>query len=116
MKRLPFGAVAALAIAAAGCGDGGRVKEESIEVQQNSPLDQAKKILENYAKGQAVGSEATSFAKLVEDVRKTDPDRADILEKGFADLQKPKANTVAKSKELLQKLAPSRLSEELAGC
>lgn len=95
-----------LVLALAGCGESGRVKEESIEVAQNTPLDQAKKLLENYAKGQAIGSESTSFAGLVEGVRKTDAERADILEKGFADLQKPKANTVAKAKELLQKLAP----------
>ena len=46
------------------------------------------------------------FPNLVEGVRKTDPARADILEKGFAELQKPKANTAAKAKEILKALEP----------
>ena len=89
-----------------GCGDE-RTREKSIEVQQNSALEQAKTLLEGYAKGKPVGSEATSFAKIVEELRKDDKERADILEKGFAELQKPKANTAAKAKEILAKLAPA---------
>ena len=107
MNRHSLGAIAsAFVLISVGCDGGGRVKEESIEVRQDLPLDQARKLLENYSKGQAVGSEATTFPKLVEDIRKDDPTRADILEKGFADLQNPKVNKVAKAKELLQKLAP----------
>ena len=106
MTRRLCALAAILALAFAGCGDSGKVKEESIEVVQNTPLDQAKKLLENYSKGQPVGSESTSFANLVEGVRKTDAERADVLEKGFAELQKPKINVAAKAKEILGKIAP----------
>lgn len=94
------------ALAFAGCGPPGKVDEQTIEVKENSGLEQAKQYLNNYAKGQPLGSEVTSFAHLVEEVRKTDPARADVLDKGFADLQKPKANTASKAKEILKQLEP----------
>ena len=94
------------ALAAPGCGPPGRVKEEVIEVKENSGLEQAKQILNNYAKGQPLGSEVTSFEYIVNKVRETDAARADVLAKGFADLQKPKADTKAKAKELLKALEP----------
>ena len=94
------------ALAAPGCGPPGRVNEESIEVKPNSGLDEAKQLLNKYAKGQPLGSEVTSFDNLVARVRETDPQRADILAKGFADLQKPKVDTRAKAKELLKAIEP----------
>jgi hypothetical protein len=94
------------AFAAAGCGPTGKVKEETIEVKENTGLEQAKQYLNNYAKGQALGSEVTSFDFVVKKVRETDPARADILEKGFADLQKPKTDTKAKAKEILKAIEP----------
>lgn len=96
----------ACAFATIGCGPPGRVKEEVIEVKENSALDQAKQLLNNYAKGQALGSEATSFEYIVNKVRETDPPRADILQKGFTDLQKPKADIKAKAKEILKAIEP----------
>lgn len=94
------------ALAMPGCGPPGKVQEEVIEVKENTGLEQAKQYLNNYAKGQALGSEVTSFEYVVKKVRETDPTRADILEKGFADLQKPKADTKAKAKEILKALEP----------
>ncbi|MDY3552985.1 hypothetical protein R5W24_002075 [Gemmata sp. JC717] len=94
------------ALAAPGCGPPGRTKEETIEVKENSGLEQAKQVLNNYAKGQALGSEVTSFDNIVSRVRETDAARADVLQKGFADLQKPKADTKAKAKEILKALEP----------
>jgi hypothetical protein len=68
-------------------------------------LEQAKAILENYAKGAPMTSEVSSFPGVIEEVRKTDPQKADLLEKGFADLQKgPKSELGAKAKALLKKL------------
>ncbi|AMV29243.1 hypothetical protein VT84_32915 [Gemmata sp. SH-PL17] len=104
-------AVAALLVAACapiGCGPSGRVQEQTIEVKENSALEQAKQYLNNYSKGQALGSEVTSFTYIVEEVRKTDPARAKILEQGFAELQKPKAKTAAKAKEMLKQLEPKQ--------
>lgn len=91
----------------AGCSTG--VPEETIEVKaSNDPLFQPRSILQRYADGQALGSEVTSFPYMVENVRKVDPERADILEKGFAELQSaaPGARR-AKAKELLDKIQPS---------
>jgi hypothetical protein len=99
-------ALAAFLAAFVGCGPPGKVKEETIEVKPRVELEQAKSYLQNYSQGQPLGSEVTSFPMLVEGVRKTDPTRADILEKGFAELQKPKVNTAAKAKEILKELAP----------
>jgi len=105
-KRLVVAALTAALGAFAGCGPTGKVKEETIEVKQNSSLEQAKQLLNNYSKGQPVGSEATSFNGIVDEVRKADPTRADILAKGFTELQKPKANTVAIAKDTLKQLEP----------
>ena len=99
-------AVFALSTFAAGCNRAPR--EETIEVKpSNDPLEPARALLERYARGEPLGSEVTSFPQLVEDVRKVDPVRADILEKGLAEIQKNPSARAAKAKELLKKLAPS---------
>ncbi|QEG38749.1 hypothetical protein [Roseimaritima ulvae] len=83
-----------------GCGGG--VKEQDIQVSSaNDPLSEPRSLLARYAEGQAIGSEAMGYPALVENVRKTDPARADILEQGFADLQ---AASPAKRKSIAEKL------------
>ncbi len=96
----------ALAVTAAGCGG---VREEAIQVNAaNDPLHEPRSILARYAAGQALGSEVTAFPHLVAQVRKTDPARADVLEKGLADIQKAApAARATKAREVLQKLQPS---------
>jgi hypothetical protein len=107
MKRYIAASLLAVPLAALiGCGPTGRVKEETIEVKQDTALEQARTLLNNYAKGQPLGSEVTSFPGLVEQVRKADPTRGEILDKGFTELQKPKVNTAAKAKDILKQLAP----------
>lgn len=106
MSRLSQLIAVGLLFGVVGCGDS-NPKEQSIEVKQNSPVDQAKNLLEKYAKGQPLGSEVTSFEYIVKEVRKTDAARADTLEKGFAELQKLKgAALTAKAKELLKAISP----------
>jgi hypothetical protein len=97
------GLLLAAVVTLTGCGSGG-VREETIAIRKRLPLEDAKGVLENYAKGGPMGSEVASFPKLVEDVRKTDPARAQILEKGFADLQRHGANRKEKARALLKKL------------
>lgn len=98
---------AVLTALALGC-TGGR-KAENIDVQAaNDPLAQPRTILERYAKGEPLGSEVSSFPFMVEEVRKVDKDRADILEKGFAEIQKAPSTRAATARELLKKLAPSQ--------
>jgi len=84
-----------------GCGGG---KGPQAEVQPQSGLERAKAILNDYAQGVRMGSEAMTFDEIVEDVRKTDPQKATILEKGFADLKRSPSDRSAKARELLKKL------------
>jgi len=98
-------AALAVAMTTLGCG-GGTVKEQTIEVKTSSdPMSRVTPILQRYASGQPMSSEATTFPKLVEDVRKVDPAKAQVLETGLAELQKasPQARP-AMAKELLRKL------------
>ena len=85
------------------CGCGG-VKTEVIEVKAPSALDRAKTQLKSYADGQPMLSEASDFPNLVAEVKKTDPQKGEILEKGLAELTKPGVNLQEKAKELLGKL------------
>ena len=94
------------ALVVTGCGPSGRVQEETIEIKAD-PLKQARNLLEGYAKGQPLGSEVTSYDYTVAEVRKVDQKRADILEKGLAELKQTKGPaTATKARELLAKIAP----------
>ena len=75
-----------------------------VEVKAQGGLERAKVILNDYAQGVPMGSEAATFQEIVEEVRQTDPQKAAILEKGFADLKRSPDNRSAKARELLKKL------------
>ena len=81
-----------------GCGP------EPVEVKPQSGLERAKVILNDYVQGAPMGSEAMTFEEIVEEVRQTDPQKAAILEKGFADLKRSPASRDAKARELLKQL------------
>ena len=85
-----------------GCGRGG--KGPQAEVKPQGGLERAKVILNDYAQGVPTGSEAATFQEIVEEVRQTDPRKAAILEKGFADLKRSPGNLRAKARELLKQL------------
>jgi hypothetical protein len=51
-----------------------------------------------------MGSEAATYEEVVAEVRKTDPQKATILEKGFADLKRSKQNLRDKARALLNQL------------
>jgi hypothetical protein len=85
-----------------GCGLGGKGPE--AEVKPQSGLERAKVILNDYAQDAPMGSEAMMFEEIVVEVRKTDAQKATILEKGFADLKRYPSNRSAKARELLKKL------------
>ena len=87
-----------------GCGE--RVEEEQIEVKSaNDPLNLPRSLLQGYAEGQPLGSEASTFSNMIEDVRKVDPAKAAILEEGLKEIQQahPSARP-GKAKEVLQKI------------
>lgn len=98
---------ACLAAFALGCASG--VREEKIEVKEsNDPLSLPRSILQRYAEGQPLGSEATTFPKMVEEVRRVDPVRADLLERGLEDLQQAAPELrPGKAKQLLDQLRPA---------
>jgi len=95
-------------VAATLLGCGTSVKQEQIQIKApnaDNPLADATSLLERYAGGQPLTSEATSFPAMVERVRKEDPAKADILEAGLSELQKASpAARPAKAKAILAKL------------
>lgn len=80
-------------------------QNETIVIKvADDPLDGIRTVLDGYAKGLPLRSEVTSFPNFITDVRKVNPAKADILEKGLEELQKPNANLKSKASELLEKL------------
>ena len=79
-------------------------EEREYQIKMPTGLDRAETLLRQYAEGQPVGSEATDFPQIVEQVRETDPQKADMLRDGFEQLQKNPRKAAAKARELLGKL------------
>ncbi|MBN9117889.1 MAG: hypothetical protein J0I06_01765 [Planctomycetes bacterium] len=100
-----FVAVAVLALCGVlvGC-ENNKPKVESIEAPPPNPVAEAKAILNNYANGMPVTSEAESFPDIVQRVRQVDSAKADILDKGFKEILANKQNPGPKARELLKKL------------
>ena len=108
LRALTVG-VSALALCVAGCGGEGRVKEADIEIKiAMSPLDQAISFLNRYAQGNPLGSEASQFDDVIKGVRENDEAKADILQKGFADIQKASpAQRKALAASLIKRVSPN---------
>src|SRR5262245_48653452 len=83
---------------------GSCAKSPPVETRPQSGLERARGVLNDYANGAAMGSEAMTFQEIVEEVRQTDPQKAALLEKGFADLKRSPASRSAKARELLNQL------------
>jgi hypothetical protein len=83
-----------------GCGS----NSPPVEVQPQSGLERAKGILNDYANGAPLGSEGAMYEEIVAEVRQTDPQKAAILEKGFADLKRSPQNLSGKARALLKQL------------
>ena len=86
-SRLGVGIVCVALLGLCGC-----AKDAPVEVQPQSGLERAKGILNDYASGVPLGSEAATYEEIVAEVRQTDQQKAAILEKGFADLKRSKQN------------------------
>lgn len=97
--RLSVGIILMAFLALCGCG-----KDPPVEVQPQSGLERARVILTDYSNGLPMGSEAETFEEIVAEVRKTDPQKATILEKGFADLKRSPKNPRDKARALLKQL------------
>jgi hypothetical protein len=97
--RLAVGIVFIALLGLCGCG-----RKPPVQVQPQSGLERAKVILNDYASGVPMGSEAATFEEVVAEVRKTDPQKAVALEKGFADLKRTPKNLRDKARALLKQL------------
>jgi hypothetical protein len=97
--RLEVGILFMALLGLCGCG-----KEPPVEVKPQSGLERAKAILTDYANGAPMGSEAETFEEIVKEVRQTDPQKATLLEKGFADLKRDPRNVSGKARALLKQL------------
>ena len=104
MLRKQHGLIAAMLLAGIAAGCGGPVKEEMIAVKKQDPMAQVKATLLNYVNGQPLASEVTSFDFMIEDVRKVDPAKAEILKVGLEDLKTTKGSPATKARALLKKL------------
>ena len=79
MARTSYFCVGIFLLLGSGCG--GAVKEEVIQVAAPAdPLAEAKSVLQRYVSGGTPSSEVTTFPFLVEQVRKSDPAKADVQE------------------------------------
>lgn len=90
-------------VVAVGCSKTSQ-QEKSYSIPMTPPIDQAKQLLQQYANGNPVGSEATGFQGLVADVRKTDSAKADILEKALQEIEKNPRSAASVAKGVLPKL------------
>jgi hypothetical protein len=79
-------------------------KEKVYSVPVATGVERAKQLLQTYAGGQPVGSEAESFSEIVEQAREEDPEKAKILEEGFEQIKKNPQNPSGPAKQLLSKL------------
>jgi hypothetical protein len=85
-------------------GCGGTVKQETIAVPKTAAVDEAKQILQNYANGAPITSEASGFPGLIERVKAEDAAKGAELEKGLAQIQAQPNNRASIAKSLLTKL------------
>jgi hypothetical protein len=79
-------------------------QEKTYQVKLPNGVEQAKNLLQRYVDGQPLGSEVTSFPQIIEDAKKADPQKGELLQKGLQDLQQSPAGLAAKAKALLEKL------------
>ena len=87
-----------------GCSSGELPKVEKVEAPVSDPLVEAKAILNNYAKGMPVTSEAESFPELIARVKEKDAAKGAILEKGLTEIKANPSTAQAKATELLKQL------------
>lgn len=92
--------------AALGCSDPGKPVRQYALKDAPGPLDEVRTLLQRYAEGQPVGSEAVNFETLVARVRETDPARAGVIEEGLAAIAKSPSQAATRAKGLLEKLKP----------
>ena len=89
---------------ATGCGPSGVPQPRVIRVNVLPPLEVVRAQLERYVEGQPVDSERDLFSAWVNDVRATDPETADWLGNGLAEIESKPAQVRVLAKKMLERL------------
>ncbi|WP_147274254.1 hypothetical protein [Bremerella cremea] len=79
-------------------------QERVIPLKASASMEEARSLLENYAQGSPVTSEADSFDTLVEGVRKEDPKAANILSEAFKQIKENPGSRAKAAKNALKQL------------
>lgn len=87
----------------AGCGGSG-VPQPRVVKYEYDPVKTVRAYLDGYILGVPVGSERELFPKFVEEIRKTDPDKAATVEAGLNAILKSPAAARVEAKKLLEQL------------
>lgn len=82
-------------------------REENINVKAD-PVGEARAVLQRYADGQPLASEASSFPKLIERVKAANAEQGATVEKALNDIQKAPGNRTAIAKDALAKLPQAK--------
>jgi len=87
----------------AGCGGTGVPKPRVVKYAYD-PLNSLKLYLEGFVNGATVQLEQEWLLKFVEEIRKTDADKAAVIESGLNGILKSPATARAEAKKLLDRL------------
>lgn len=79
-------------------------KERVIPLKASASMNNARSILENYAKGAPITSEADSFDTVVAGVRKENAEVADILAEAFKKIRENPGNRARIAKDTLKEM------------
>ncbi len=88
----------------AGCGTSGYPQPRVIHVDVQPPIEVVRSQLACYAEGQPVDSERDLFSTWVKNVRETDPETADWLGAGLAEIESKPAQVRQLAKKMLERL------------
>lgn len=88
----------------AGCGPSGVPQPRVVHVEVPPPLEVVRAQLERYVSGQSLDSEREVFSTWVNNIRATDPDTADWVGKGFAEIEAKPAQIRVIAQKILDRL------------
>lgn len=87
-----------------GCSSSGAPQPRVVRVEVQTPVQVVRAQLEKYAAGESVDSERELFPTWVDNVRTSDPEMAEWLGKGFAEIESKPAQVRAIAGKMLERL------------
>ena len=100
MRTAPLALAALLLGPAAGCGP--QVRTKVIEIKPDA-VGEVRSMLQAYAGGQPVSSEASMYDDLVTRLKAVDPEKGEVFAAFVAETRKAPAGVSARAKKLLEK-------------